>query len=76
MNWYQYILELYGTNWLASNILLLASKKCFLSSQGPVGAGMGTLKDGHIRRVWRYQRGNQNPYIEEKHKLLLNSGGH
>jgi len=20
----------------------------------------------HIRRVWRYQRGNQNPYIEEE----------
>ena len=46
MNWYQYILlELYGTNWLAS-------KKCFLSSQGPVGAGMGTLKDGHLRQVF------------------------
>jgi len=41
MNWYQYILlELYGTNWLASNILLLASKICFLSSHGLVGAGM------------------------------------
>jgi hypothetical protein len=41
MNWYQYILlELYGTNWLASNFLLLVSKKCFLSSQGLVGAGM------------------------------------
>jgi hypothetical protein len=41
MNWYQYILlELDGANWLASNILLLASKKCFLSSQGLVGAGM------------------------------------
>jgi hypothetical protein len=25
---------------LASNILLLASKKCFLTSQGQVGAGM------------------------------------
>ena len=20
----------------------------------------------HVRRVWRYQRGNQNPYIEEE----------
>ena len=20
-----------------------------------------------VRRVWRYQRGNQNPYIEEEH---------
>jgi hypothetical protein len=23
-------------------------------------------KNYHIRRVWRYQRGNQNPYIEEE----------
>ena len=39
MNWYQYILlEIYDTNWLASNIHLLSSKKCFLSNQ--VGAGM------------------------------------
>jgi hypothetical protein len=32
----------HGTNlnWLASYILLLASKKCFLTSQGLVGAGM------------------------------------
>ena len=22
----------------------------------------------HVRRVWRYQRGNQNPYIEEEQK--------
>ena len=33
-------LELYGTNWLAINILLLTIKKCFLSNQGLVGAGM------------------------------------
>ena len=29
-----------STNWLASNIILLASKKCFHTSQGLVGAGM------------------------------------
>ena len=50
MNWYiclyQCILELYSNNsnitcnWLASIILVLASKKCFLTSQGLVGAGM------------------------------------
>ena len=22
--------------------------------------------NGSVRRVWRYQRGNQNPYIEEE----------
>ena len=22
--------------------------------------------DSSVRRVWRYQRGNQNPYIEEE----------
>jgi hypothetical protein len=40
---YKYILELYSYssyNWLASNILLLASKNCFLTRQGLVGAGM------------------------------------
>ena len=26
------------------------------------------LHSGDIRRVWRYQRGNQNPYIEEEQK--------
>jgi len=25
------------------------------------------LARGNIRWVWRYQRGNQNPYIEEEH---------
>jgi hypothetical protein len=46
MNWYQYaytcihIGVIYGTNWLASYMLLLVSKKCFLTSQGIVGAGM------------------------------------
>jgi len=24
------------------------------------------LARGNIRRVWRYQRGNQKPYIEEE----------
>ena len=39
MNWNQYILlELYGTNWLAS-------KKCFLSSQGPAsGSWYGNIE--------------------------------
>jgi len=23
-------------------------------------------KSAKVRRVWRYQRGNQNPYIEEE----------
>ena len=42
MNWYQYILlELYGTNWLAS-------KKCFLSSQGLVGVGMNCRVQHHL----------------------------
>ena len=34
MNWYQYLLELYGTNWLASNILLLASRNVSLLAKG------------------------------------------
>jgi hypothetical protein len=25
----------------------------------------------HIRRVWRYQRGNQNPYIEEEQTSII-----
>jgi hypothetical protein len=25
----------------------------------------------HIRRAWRYQRGNQNPYIEEEQTTQL-----
>jgi len=29
MNWYQYILELYGTNWLASYILFDGKYKMF-----------------------------------------------
>ena len=34
------LFELYSRNWLASNILLLASTKCVLTSQRLVGAGM------------------------------------
>jgi hypothetical protein len=52
------LLELYSTNWLASNILLLASTKCFLTSQRLAGAGMncrvllfGVLLDGTIQSV-------------------------
>ena len=27
---------------------------------------LAQLAKDHVRRVWRYQRGNQNPYIEEE----------
>ena len=37
-----------------SNIMLINCKKCT------------THGECIERRVWRYQRGNQNPYIEEK----------
>ena len=30
---------------------------------------------GHVRRVWRYQRGNQNPYIEGQETQWPNEKG-
>jgi hypothetical protein len=33
------------------------------------GCPFGIFKLDKSRRVWRYQRGNQNPYIEEEHTI-------
>ena len=33
---------------------------------GSLGLIPGRYGKCHVRRVWRYQRGNQNPYIEEQ----------
>ena len=36
----------------------------------------GDFFNMHLKRVWRYQRGNQNPYIEEQTTQWPNEKGH
>jgi hypothetical protein len=36
------------------------------NSNSKVGRSIQTLKTKVNRRVWRHQRGNQNPYLEEE----------
>jgi hypothetical protein len=44
--------------------ILIERHICFLCT--PVWAIL-LYQGSSARRVWRYQRGNQNPYIEEEH---------
>jgi hypothetical protein len=50
---------------LASNILLLASKTCFLTSQGLVGAGMNcrALSLDNVSPLVQYQLKNQSKFL-------------
>ena len=34
-------------------------------------SGEGTAYTSRARRVWRYQRGNQNPHMEEEQTIKL-----
>ena len=40
----------------------------FLSTTGSSWGIIFFLKGSWLRRVWRYQRGNQNPYISKKNR--------
>ena len=65
---------------MASRLLLSTEplrKECLSVSSSLMQTGMNLLwweifKSLAVRRVWRYQRDNQNPYIEEKRQHKVN----
>jgi hypothetical protein len=46
--------------------MLFMSTGIFDDKLGPQILWVGTTTNSPLRRVWRYQRGNQNPYVEEE----------
>jgi hypothetical protein len=46
---------------------LLVKLKSKVTTDNYVPSTLYTFPSPFVRRVWRYQRGNQNPYIEEEH---------